>query len=163
MSMIDAVKRLFTSRKPSNEEASQEPAKRRQAEGNAYDISVDAEVNFIKTLLERKFNRKFQARVRFEGYLDKESDMKYTLVVDDFCDDDSLFDRHSIFGYSTDNILEVRQAFLKAYWSNVEEGINSVGKQLSGWDTERTKKYREMTIAKSREELLIKAELEGVA
>ena len=33
------------------------------------DISPDVEVDLIKTLLERKFNRKFQMRVMVQGYL----------------------------------------------------------------------------------------------
>jgi len=56
----------------------------------------------------------------------------------------------------------VKPAFLKAYWSNVEEGINSVGKKLDNWDAQRAERYRAVTVAKSREELLMLATLEGV-
>lgn len=125
-------------------------------------LSAEAEVNFIKTLLERKFNRKFQIRVKAEGYLG-ENDMKYTMVIDDFCNDNSTFDHHSIYGYSTRDILDVRHMFLKAYWSHVEEGIKSIGKKLDKWDDDKVKRYRDVSVVKSREELLIRADLEGVA
>lgn len=125
-------------------------------------LSVEAEVDFIKTLLERKFNRKFQIRVKAEGYLG-ENDMIYTMIMDDFCNSNPTFNHHSIYGYGTRNILDVKRMFLKAYWSHVEEGINSIGKKLDKWDDDKMKRYRDVAVAKSREELFIRADLEGVA
>lgn len=160
MSMASVVKSLFSSRGKARETKS---SGSQDFCGEVRTMPAETEVNFIKTLLERKFKRKFQMRVKVEGYLDdKESDMKYTLVVDDYCNTDPSHDYHSIYGNSTKNILDVKPAFLKAYWSNVEEGINSVGKQLDNWDAQRAKRYRDVTVAKSHEELLMLATLEGI-
>ena len=128
---------------------------------NVKSLSAESEVAFIQKLLEKKFNKKFQTRVRVEGYLG-ENDMKYTLVMDDYCTDDPHHEYHSIYGNSTENILDVRHAFLKAYWQNVEKGINSVGQELDEWDAKMVESYRNTIVAKSREELLIRAELEGI-
>lgn len=49
------------------------------------------------------------------------------------------------------------------FWSHVEEGINSIGKKLDKWDDDTMKRYRDVSVVKSREELLIRADLEGVA
>ena len=160
MSIASVVKSLFSSCGKAGETKSSES---QVFCGEARTMPAETEVDFIKTLLERKFKRKFQLRVKVEGYLDdKESDMKYTLVMDDYCNSDPSHVYHSIYGNSTKNILDVKPAFLKAYWNNVEEGINSVGKHLDNWDARRAERYRDVTVAKSHEELLMLATLEGV-
>ena len=128
---------------------------------NVKSLSAESEVAFIQKLLEKKFNRKFQTRVKVEGYLG-ENDMKYTLVMDDYCAYDPHHEHHSIYGNSTENVLDVRHAFLEAYWQHVEKGISCVGQELDAWDAKMAESYRNTTVAKSREELLIRAEMEGV-
>jgi hypothetical protein len=124
------------------------------------DISTDVEVDLIKTLLEKKFNKKFQMRVKAEGYLGEE--MKYCLVVDDYCTNDPHHRYHSVHGYETNNILDVKKEFLKSYWDKVKKVLDSVGKTLDKWDTDMIADYRDIMVASSREEMLIQAELEGM-
>ena len=124
----------------------------------ALDISPDVEIDLIKTLLERKFNRKFQMRVKAEGYLGEE--MKYCLIVDDFCSNDSQHKNHYVYGYATSNILDVKRKFLKSYWDQVQKVHDSIGKSLDEWDTNRIAKYKDTMVVSSREELLIHADLE---
>lgn len=124
-------------------------------------LSTDDEIALIQKLLEKKFNRKFQIRVKVDGYLG-ENDMNYTLVMDDYCNNDPMCEYHSIYGNSTTNILNVRHAFLEAYWKHVEKGINNNEKDLDIWDARMIKTYRNMAVANSREELFIYAELEGI-
>lgn len=95
-------------------------------ESSCIKISVESEVDFIKSLLEKKFGRKFQMRVRVNGYLG--DDMKYSLVVDDYCNDDPQRKYHSVGGYETKNVLDVKSEFLRAYWNIVEKVNDSVGK-----------------------------------
>lgn len=126
----------------------------------ASDISPDVEVDLIKTLLERKFNRKFQMRVKAEGYLGEE--MKYRLVVDDYCISNPQHKYHSVYGYDTSNILDVKREFLKSYWDQVQKVHASVGRQLDKWDSDRIAEYKDTMVASSREELLMHADLEGL-
>lgn len=132
-----------------------------QARGEcASDISPDVEVDLIKTLLERKFNRKFQMRVKAEGYLGEE--MNYRLVVDDYCTNDPRHEYHSVLGYDTSDILDVKREFLRSYWDRVQKVHDSVGKTLDKWDSDRIADYKDTMVASSREELLIHADLEGL-
>ena len=124
------------------------------------DISPDVEVNLIKTFLERKLNRKFQIRVRAEGYLGEE--MNYRLVVDNYCTNDPQNKYYSIYGYETSNILDVKREFLKSYWDRVQTVHDSVGKSLDKWDSDRIAGYKDTMVVSSREELLIRADLEGL-
>ena len=124
-------------------------------------LSTDDEIALIQKLLEKKFNRKFQIRVKVDGYLG-ENDMNYTLVMDDYCNNDPIYEYHSIYGDSTKSVLNVRNAFLKGYWRHVEKGINNNEKDLDSWDAKMVETYRNMAVANSREELLIHAELEGI-
>lgn len=124
------------------------------------DISPDVEVDLIKALLERKFNRKFQMRIKAEGYLGEE--MNYRLVVDDYCTNDPKHEYHSVLGYDTSNILDVKREFLRSYWDKVQKVHNSVGKTLDKWDSDRIADYKDTMVASSREELLIHADLEGL-
>jgi len=123
-------------------------------------ISADVEVDLIKTLLERKFNRKFQMRVKVEGYLGEE--MKYRLVVDDYHTIDPHHRYHSIHGYETSNILDVKMEFLRSYWDKSKKVLDSVGKTLDKWDADTIAEYKETMVASSREELFIYADLEGL-
>ena len=127
---------------------------------NNIEIPVETEVDLIKTLLERKFNRKFQMRVKAEGYLGEE--MKYRLVVDDYCANDPQHKYHSVHGYETSDILDVKREFLRSYWDKVQKVHDSVGKSLDKWDTDMVADYRAIMVASSREELLIHADLEGL-
>ena len=124
------------------------------------DISPDVEVDLIKTLLERKFNRKFQMRVMVQGYLGEK--MNYRLVVDDYCTDNPKREYHSVFGYDTSNILDVKREFLRSYWDKVQKVHNSVGKSLDKWDADRIADYKDTMVASSREELFIYADLKGL-
>lgn len=131
-----------------------------QARGEcASDISPDVEVDLIKTFLEKKFKRKFQMRVKAEGYLGEEMD--YRLIVDDYCTNDPQHEYHSVHGYETSNILDVKKEFLKSYWDRVQRVHDSVGKSLDKWDSDRIAEYKDTMVASSREELLILAGLEG--
>lgn len=126
----------------------------------ASDISVDDEVDLIKTLLERKFNRKFQMRIKAEGYIGEE--MKYRLVVDDYCTNDPQHKYHTVHGYETKNILDVKREFLNSYWDKVKKIHDSVGKSLDKWDTNMIADYKDIMVASSRKELLIYAVIEGL-
>lgn len=156
--MIDRVKRMFAFHKLAGELSSRNDCE--CEESSCIKISVESEVDFIKSLLEKKFGRKFQMRVRVNGYLG--DDMKYSLVVDDYCNDDPQRKYHSVGGYETKNVLDVKSEFLRAYWNIVEKVNDSVGKQLDSWDARMIADYKDVMVVDSREELLIKARLEGV-
>ena len=157
-SVIDAIKKMFVSKKWNSKTGLDMIGESKESDD--IKIPVETEVNFIKTLLERKFNGKFQMRVKAEGYLGEE--MNYRLVVDDYCNNDPQRKYHSFSGYGTKNILDVKSEFLKAYWYSVEKVHDSVGKQLSSWDAKVIADYKDTMVADSREELLIKASLEGI-
>lgn len=156
--MIDKVKRMFAFHRFAGKSSSRDDCK--CEESSCIKLSVESEVDFIKSLLEKKFGRKFQMRVRVNGYLG--DDMKYSLVVDDYCNDDPHRKYHSVRGYETKNVLDVKSEFLRAYWNIVEKVHDSVGKQLDSWDARMIADYKDVMVVDSREELLIKARLEGV-
>lgn len=93
--MIDKVKRMFAFHELIGNLSSRDDCE--YEESSCIKISVESEVDFIKSLLEKKFGRKFQMRVRVNGYLG--DDMKYSLVVDDYCNDDPQRKCHSVGGY----------------------------------------------------------------
>lgn len=127
-------------------------------------IPAETEVDIIKRLLERKFGHAFQMRVKAEGYLGER--MAYRLVVDDFCSDCRTPARsvsaHSVWGGETYDILDVKKEFLREYWRKVDKGVEALGKQLDKWDSDRAAEYREMSVAGSREEMLLRAAAEGL-
>ena len=59
-------------------------------------ISAEIEVGLIKLFLERKFKRKFQERIKVDGFLG--SDLEYRLVIDDHNSGDWPCNYHSIWG-----------------------------------------------------------------
>lgn len=160
--MIGVLKKVFDSRRRHSKTNLAMSDENRELIVSTDDmkISVESEVDFIKSLLEKKFGRKFQMRVRVNGYLG--DDMKYFLVVDDYCNDDPQQKNHSVSGYETKNVLDVKSEFLRAYWNIVEKVHDSVGKQLDSWDARMIADYKDVMVVDSREELLMKARLEGV-
>lgn len=125
-------------------------------------LSAEVEVGIIRRFLERKFNRKFQERVKVEGYLG--GLMEYKLVIDDYNSETSKLDRyHSVWGDSVKDILCVRKAFIDAYWRGVKRGFDALSdNSLSKWDSDRARELRETAIAGSREEMLVRAAAEGL-
>lgn len=124
-------------------------------------ISAEAEVGLIKLFLERKFRRKFQERIKVEGYLG--GDLEYKLVIDDYASPAGSGKYHSVWGKPVKNVLDVRKAFVEAYWHGVERGQNALSDtSLDKWDSDRAAEYRETTVAGSREELLLRATAEGL-
>ena len=125
-------------------------------------LSAEIEVDIIKRFLERKFNRKFQERVKVEGYLG--GLMEYKLVIDDYNSETSKFDRyHSVWGDSVKDILCVRRAFIDAYWRGVKRGFDALSdNSLSKWDSDRAFELRETAVAGSREEMILRATAEGL-
>lgn len=162
MSALSTLKSLFNSRRQCEVGLEDCHSIESTSSCKAKELSIEAEVNFIKDLLEKKFNAKFQARVRVDGYLGE--DLYYSLVIDDYCNHSPPNGNHSIYGYKTKNILDVRKEFLKAYWDNIEEvdAIRTTRKELDAWDAKRIARYKETAVASSHEELLIRAEMEGV-
>lgn len=129
------------------------------------DVPAEIEVDIIKRFLERKFGHAFQMRVKAEGYLGER--MAYRLVVDDFCSDcrspySASTSAHSVWGGETYDILDVKKEFLHEYWRKVDKGVEALGKQLDKWDSDRAAEYREMSVAGSREEMLLRAAAEGL-
>lgn len=124
-------------------------------------LSAETEVNIIRRFLERKFNRKFQERVKVEGYLGDL--LEYKLVIDDYNSGYGFDKYHSIWGDSVKDILCVRKAFIDAYWRNVKRGFDALSdNSLSKWDSDRAFKLRETAVAGSREELFLRATAEGL-
>ena len=124
-------------------------------------ISAETEVSLIKLFLERKFKRKFQERIKVEGFLG--SDLEYRLIIDDYNSRHQPGHYHSIWGKSVKNVLAVRKAFVEAYWHKVELGKNAPSDiNLDKWDSDRAAEYRETTVASSREELFLRASVEGL-
>ena len=124
-------------------------------------ISAETEVSLIKLFLERKFKRKFQERIKVDGFLG--SDLEYRLVIDDHNSGDWPCNYHSIWGKSVKNVLDVRKAFVEAYWHKGELGKNAPSDiNLDKWDSDRAAEYRETTVASSREELFLRASVEGL-
>ena len=95
-------------------------------------VPAETEVAIIKQFLERKFDRKFQARVKVEGYLG--GDMEYKLTIDDYSAGPSVNRYHSVWGRPVKNVLDVHRAF----------------------------DLRETAIAGSREEMILRATAEGL-
>lgn len=160
--MIGMLKKVFDSRRQHSKTNLAMSSENQELIASTDDmkISAETEVDFIKSLLEKKFGRRFQMRVRVNGYLG--DDMKYFLVVDDYCNDDSQRKYHSVSGYETKNVLDVKSEFLRAYWNIIEKVHDSVGKQLDSWDARMIADYKDVMVVDSREELLMKARLEGV-
>lgn len=125
-------------------------------------LSAEIEVDIIKRFLEQKFNRKFQERVKVEGYLG--GLMEYKLVIDDYNSESSKFDRyHSVWSDSVKDILCVRRAFIDAYWRGVKRGFDALSdNSLSKWDSDRAFELRETAVAGSREEMILRATAEGL-
>ena len=123
-------------------------------------VSVDTEVDLIKAFLEKKFGYPFQMRIKIEGWLGGE--IKYRLVVDDYCESRPRCGFHVIYGTETTEVLDVKSSFLTAYWSNIEKMHSLEGKSLDKWDSDWLARHKETMVAKSREELFIRAELEGM-
>ena len=124
-------------------------------------ISAEIEVGLIKLFLERKFKRKFQERIKVEGFLG--SDLEYRLIIDDCNSRHQPGNYHSVWGKSVKNVLDVRKAFVEAYWHRVELGKNALSDiNLDKWDSDRAAEYRETTVASSREELFLRASVEGL-
>lgn len=124
-------------------------------------VSAEIEVGLIKLFLERKFKRKFQERIKVEGYLG--GDLEYKLVIDDYNSGSWLGKYHSVWGKSVKNVLDTRKAFVEAYWHGVERGQNALfDANLDKWDSDRAAEYRETTVAGSREELFLRAAAEGL-
>ena len=67
MSMASVVKSLFSSCGKARETKSSES---QDFCGEARTMPAETEVDFIKTILDRKFKRKFQMRAKVEGYPD---------------------------------------------------------------------------------------------
>ena len=124
-------------------------------------LSAETEVDIIKRFLERKFNRKFQERVKVEGYLG--GLMEYKLVIDDYNSGCGLDKYHSVWGDPVKDILRVRDAFVEGYWSRVKRGFDALSdNSLSKWDSDRAFEYRETAVAGSREEMILRATVEGL-
>ena len=124
-------------------------------------ISAEIEVGLIKLFLERKFKRKFQERIKVEGFLG--SDLEYRLVIDDYNSRHQPGNYHSVWGKSVKNVLDVRKAFVEAYWHKVELGKNAPSDiNLDKWDSDRAAEYKETAVASSREELFLRASVEGL-
>ena len=124
-------------------------------------ISAEVEVGIIRRFLEQKFNRKFQERVKVEGYLG--GLMEYKLVIDDYNSGVGLGKYHSVWGNSVKDVLCVRKAFIDAYWRGVKRGFDALSdNSLSKWDSDRARELRETAIAGSREEMLVRAAAEGL-
>lgn len=122
-------------------------------------ISAETEVGLIKRFLERKFNRKFQERVKVEGYLG--GLMEYKLIIDDYNSGVGLDKYHSVWGDSVKDILCVRKAFINAYWRGVKRGFDALSNNnLSKWDSDRAFELRETAVAGSREEMILRATAE---
>lgn len=61
------------------------------------------------------------------------------------------------------NVLDTRKAFVEAYWYRVKRGQNALSDvNLDKWDSDMAAEYREMTVAGSREELFLRATVEGL-
>lgn len=124
-------------------------------------ISAETEVSLIKLFLERKFKKKFQERIRVDGYLG--GDLEYKLVIDDYASSAGSDNYHSIWGKPTKNVLDTRKAFVESYWCNVERGLNALSDaNLDKWDSDRAAEYREVAVASSREEMFLRAAAEGL-
>ena len=67
-------------------------------------ISAETEVSLIKLFLERKFKRKFQERIKVEGFLG--GDLEYRLVIDDHNSGYLPRNYHSVWGNSVKNALD---------------------------------------------------------
>ena len=130
--------------------------------GTAFpNISAETETGIIRRFLERKFNRKFQERVKVEGYLG--GLMEYKLVIDDYNSGVGFDKYHSVWGDSVKDILCVRKAFIDAYWRGVKRGFDALSdNSLSKWDSDRAFELRETAIAGSREEMILRATAEGL-
>ena len=140
----------------------EEPRQEQPRGGSVFNgLSAEIEVNIIKRFLERKFNRKFQERVKVEGYLG--GLMEYKLVIDDYNSGVGLDKYHSVWGDSVKDILCVRKAFIDAYWRGVKRGFDALSdNSLSKWDSDRASELRETAVAGSREEMILRATAEGL-
>ena len=124
-------------------------------------ISAETEVGLIKLFLERKFKKKFQERIRIDGYLG--DGLEYKLAIDDYTSSAGSDNYHSIWGKPTKNVLDTRKAFVESYWRGVERGMKALSDaNLDKWDSDRAAEYREVAVASSREEMFLRAAAEGL-
>lgn len=126
------------------------------------DVSPDTEVRLIRENLERKFSSKFKSRVKVDGYLDE---MNYCLVLNNYESDDTK-DWHSLWGGRTHNVLDVNKSFAVSYWENIRRAKEvlsdrSKAEALSSFERERHQKALAEAVAESREEMLLRAAVEG--
>lgn len=125
------------------------------------EISPDTEARMIKRLLERKFGHEFAAKVAVDGYLDS---MEYRLVMHDFDAVKPGGRRHFVAGDTVRDPLALAFGFNNAYWRNVmraQEAMKSP-ESLDRFDRECMDDYLETAVAGSREEMLLKAAVEGM-
>ena len=127
--------------------------------GDLPQISADTEVLLIKDGLERKFGHRFQTKVKVDGYLDE---MEYRLVINDY-DVDGLTNCHSVWGGATKNVLDLSAAFVAGYWDGLHRARQKLTeeKNISDFDRESAKNRLDMAVAGSREELIMRAVVEG--
>ena len=127
--------------------------------GDLPQISPDTEVWLIKNGLERKFGHPFQTKVKVDGYLDE---MEYRLVINDY-QVDHLKKSHSVWGSACSNVLDLNTAFVTGYWDGLHRARQKLaeGTYLSDFDRESAKDRLDMAVAGSREELIMRAVVEG--
>ena len=128
--------------------------------GDLPKISADTEIRLIKDRLEKKFGHKFKARVKVDGYIDK---MEYRLVMDDYDAGDTGFQSHSVWGGSTENILDLNEAFVSGYWDRISRAKRGLENEanLSDFDRRHMLDAMDTAVAGSREELIMRAAVEG--
>lgn len=124
----------------------------------ADDLPAETEVELIRTLLERAHGGKFKKRVKLGGFIDRP---EYRLVIENF-GSDHPGDGVSVYGGCCENVLDVNRYFVKKYWEDNAKMLETDPKTLDGWDRRIWEGRKAVSVAASRDEMLLVASAEGL-
>lgn len=132
----------------------EKPAREKPAD----DLPAEAEVELIRTLLERAHGGKFKKRVKLDGFIDRP---EYRLVIENFGSDHSG-NAVSVYGGSCENVLDVNKYFVKKYWEDNAKMLETDPETLDGWDRRVWEWKKTASVAASRDEMILIASAEGL-
>ena len=124
----------------------------------ADDLPAETEVELIRTLLERAHGGKFKKRVKLGGFIDRP---EYRLVIENF-GSDHPGNGVSVYGGCCENVLDVNRCFVKKYWEDNAKMLETDPKTLDGWDRRIWEGRKAVSVAASRDEMLLVASAEGL-
>ena len=124
-------------------------------------ITPEQEVDLIKHFLEKRYNRKFDKKIKISGYIDAP---KFSLELRIRRDGNDGLSTPFVApsGTECDNIFDVHENFLDQYWKDRKRQLDAEN-GTNPYDTSYSKEiYEKEGIASSRAELILKAQIQGL-